>query len=119
MVWIGGRRGRSSMTPKLILHDPPPGYRPPRRRTPLKQRQRIARRDWILEHVLAVILIPLAAALVVIIFLMIATLHLRSRRATQRVSEYRVHYLVEGLPGVDGDRPGRAQAVLQFRKLAA
>ena len=33
--------------------------------------------------------------------------------------EYRVRHLVGGLPGVDGDRPGCAQAVLQFRQLAA
>jgi hypothetical protein len=57
MVWIGGPRGRGSgRTKPLMLHDPPPGYRPPRRRMPLKQRQRKARQDWILEHVLAVIL---------------------------------------------------------------
>ena len=36
-----------------------------------------------------------------------------------RVGEYRVHHLVEGLPGVDEDRPECAQAVLQFRQLAA
>jgi hypothetical protein len=41
----------------------------------LKDRQRIARRDWILERVLAVILILSAAAVVVIICLMIATHH--------------------------------------------
>jgi hypothetical protein len=75
MVWIGGRRGRGSLSPRLILHDPPPGYRPPRRRIPKKERQRRARRDWILEHVLAVILVPLAVALFVIIVLMIATHH--------------------------------------------
>jgi hypothetical protein len=42
---------------------------------PLKERQRIARRDWVLEHVLAVVLILSAAAVMVIIFLMIATHH--------------------------------------------
>jgi hypothetical protein len=41
----------------------------------LKERQRIARQDWILEHVLAVILIISAAALIVIICLIIATHH--------------------------------------------
>jgi hypothetical protein len=38
----------------------------------LKDRQRITRQDWILEHVLAVILTLVAAALLVIIFLMLA-----------------------------------------------
>ncbi len=76
MVWIGGPRGRGGgRTKPLMLHDPPPGYRPPRRRMPLKERQRKARQDWILEHVLAVILILSAGAFMVIIFLMIATHH--------------------------------------------
>jgi hypothetical protein len=39
----------------------------------VKDRQRIARQDWILEHVLAVILILSVAATIVIICLMIAT----------------------------------------------
>jgi len=38
-------------------------------------RQRIARQDWILEHVLAVILIVSAAAVIVIICLIIAMHH--------------------------------------------
>jgi hypothetical protein len=41
----------------------------------LKERQRIARQDWILEHVLAVILIVSAVAVIVIICLIIATHH--------------------------------------------
>jgi len=76
MVWIGGPRGRTGgRTKALMLHDPPPGYRPPRRRVPLKERQRIVRRDWILEHVLAVVLALSAGAVIVIIFLMVATHH--------------------------------------------
>jgi len=39
----------------------------------VKDRQRIARQDWILEHVLAVILILSATAFMVIICLIIAT----------------------------------------------
>jgi hypothetical protein len=35
------------------------------------------------------------------------------------VGEYCVHHLVGRLPGVDGDRPECAQAVLQYRQLAA
>ena len=80
MVWIGGPRrdpgdrlGRGRRG--LYLHDPPPGYRPPQPRVTLKDRQQIARQDWILEHVLAVILILSAAAVIVIIGLIIATHH--------------------------------------------
>ena len=76
MVWIGGPRGRGAgRTKPLMLHDPPPGYRPPRRRVPLKERQRIMRRDWLLEHVLGVVLILSAGVVMVIIFLMVATHH--------------------------------------------
>jgi hypothetical protein len=56
-----------------MLHDPPPGYRPPRRRISPRERQRIARQDWILEHVLAVVLALSAAAVLVIIVLMVVT----------------------------------------------
>jgi hypothetical protein len=58
-----------------MLHDPPPGYRPPRLRLSAKERQRLARRDWILEHVLAVVLVLSAAAVLVIILLIIVTHH--------------------------------------------
>lgn len=76
MVWIGGPRGRAAgRTKPLVLHDPPPGYKPPRRRIPLKEQQRILRRDWILEHVLAVVLALSAGAVLVIIVLMAATHH--------------------------------------------
>jgi hypothetical protein len=40
-----------------------------------KGRQRIARRDWILEHVLVVILMLSATAVILIICLIIATHH--------------------------------------------
>jgi hypothetical protein len=80
MVWIGGPRrdprdrlGRGRRG--LYLHDPPPGYHPPQPRVTLKDRQRIARQDWILEHVLAVILVLSAAAVILIICLIIATHH--------------------------------------------
>lgn len=72
MVWLGPR-WRGAFRPRL--HDPPPGYRPPRPRIQLKERQRMARRDWILEHVLAVILILSAVVVVVIIVLMLAGFH--------------------------------------------
>jgi len=80
MVWIGGPRrdpedrlGRGRRG--LYLHDPPPGYHPPQSRMTLKDRQRIARRDWILEHVLAVVLILSATAVILIICVIIATHH--------------------------------------------
>ncbi len=79
MVWLSGpRRGRlRGNQPNLIrqrgiyLHDPPPGYRPPR--MPLKDRQRMVRRDRVLMRVATVVLILAAAAFLVIIFLIIAT----------------------------------------------
>lgn len=70
MVWLGPR-WRGAFRPRL--HDPPPGYSPPRPRVPLKERQRIARRDWVLEHVLAVILVLSAGAVLLIIVTLIAT----------------------------------------------
>jgi hypothetical protein len=75
MVWVGGprRRGRAGRGGGLYLHDPPPGYRPPHPRVPLKELQRRARQDWILEHILAVILMLSAAVVIVIICVMIAT----------------------------------------------
>lgn len=83
MVWLSGPRKGQPADPRmgrgrqrgLYLHDPPPGYHPPHARMTMKERQRIARRDWILEHVLAVILVLLAAAVLAIICLMIATHH--------------------------------------------
>lgn len=72
MVWLGGP-SRGAFRPRL--HDPPPGYRPPRRGIPLPERQRQARRDWVLEHILAVILVPVAVAIVVIVVLMVAGYH--------------------------------------------
>jgi hypothetical protein len=72
MVYLGGP-WRGVRRPRL--HDAPPGYRRPRPRIPLKERQRIARQDWILEHVLAVILVLLAATVVVIICLAIVMHH--------------------------------------------
>jgi hypothetical protein len=80
MVWIGGPRrdpedrlGRGRRG--LYLHDPPPGYHPPQSGMTLKDRQRMARRDWILEHVLAVVLILSATAVILIICVIIATHH--------------------------------------------
>jgi hypothetical protein len=75
MVWLGGPRrpGPYSRKPGgIYLHDPPPGYHPPRPRLPSKDRQRQARQDWVLLHVLTVVLVVTAAAVLVIISLIIA-----------------------------------------------
>jgi hypothetical protein len=69
MVYLGPR-WRGAFRPRL--HNPPPGYRPPRLRIPLKERQRQARENYILMRAATVILVPTAIALVVIIFLIIA-----------------------------------------------
>jgi hypothetical protein len=74
MVWIGGPRRRTGRGPRgIYLHDPPPGYRPPRFRLPLKDRQRMAREDWVLMRVATVVLALAAAAFMVIILVIIAT----------------------------------------------
>jgi succinate dehydrogenase hydrophobic anchor subunit len=49
----------------------PPGYRPPE--MPSKDRQRQAREDWVLMRVATAVLILVAVAFMVIIFLIIAT----------------------------------------------
>jgi hypothetical protein len=70
MVYLGGPwRGVS----RPRLHDPPPGYRPPRRRLPLKERRQRARRDWVLMRVSSVVLVLMAGAFVVIMLMIIAT----------------------------------------------
>lgn len=72
MVWLGGpRRGRYSRRYGVYLHDPPPGYRPPE--IPSKDRKRMARQDWLLMRVATVVLILVAVAFMVIMFLIIAT----------------------------------------------
>jgi hypothetical protein len=73
MVWLGGPRGRGSRTKSIVLHDPPPGYRPPRVRIPLKDQQRKAREDWVLMRVTTVVLALAAAAFMVIMLMIIAT----------------------------------------------
>jgi hypothetical protein len=72
MVWLGGPRGKGGRTRGIVLHDPPPGYHPPRPRIPLKERQREAREDWVLMRVATVVVVLAAAAVAVIFVLMIA-----------------------------------------------
>jgi len=70
MVYLGGggpRRRRG-----LYLHDPPPGYRPPRLDMPFRARQRKARQEYVLMRVVTVAVIVLAAALAVFVSLIIA-----------------------------------------------
>jgi hypothetical protein len=71
MVWLSGpRRGVG----RVKLHDPPPGYRPPRRVSPpLTEQRRRARRDWAILHVAVIVLVMLAVAFMVIMFVIIAT----------------------------------------------
>jgi hypothetical protein len=70
VVYLGGpRRGRRG----IYLHDPPPGYRPPRPAIPLKERLRIAHREWILMRVATVVLTLTAVAFLVLMVLAIAT----------------------------------------------
>jgi len=75
MVYLGGpRKRRGGAGPKgIYLHDPPPGYHPPRPRIPLRDRQRMARRDWELMRVITVVLILLVIALAVMFSIVIAT----------------------------------------------
>jgi hypothetical protein len=76
MVWLGGPRGwrPSGRRPRgIYLHDPPPGYHPPRLKLPLKDRQRQARQDWVLMRVATVVLALAAATLTVIMIVIIVT----------------------------------------------
>jgi hypothetical protein len=74
MVYLGGpRRRRGTQGRGLYLHNPPPGYRPPRLRIPMKDRQRKARQDWVLMRVTTVVLVLTAIAVLAIISLMITT----------------------------------------------
>jgi hypothetical protein len=71
MVWLGGPRRGGGRAKPIVLHDPPPGYRPPR--MPSKDRQRMAREDWVLMRVTTVVLVLAATAFMVFIFVIIAT----------------------------------------------
>lgn len=72
MVYLGGPAGPRRRR-GIYLHDPPPGYRRPRPRRPLKDRRRQAIQEWIVLRVATVILVLAAAAVLVIIALIIAT----------------------------------------------
>jgi hypothetical protein len=71
MVWLGGPRRSGGRGPRgIYLHDAPPGYRAPG--MPSKDRQRMARQDWLLMRVATVVLILVATVFMVIMFLIIA-----------------------------------------------
>jgi hypothetical protein len=72
MVYLGGpRRRRGAAGPKTIyLHDPPPGYRPPR--LPARARLRQAHQDWVLMRVATLVLILAAGVFVASMFVFIA-----------------------------------------------
>jgi hypothetical protein len=75
MVYLGGPRGRHRpVTGRgIYLHDPPPGYHPPRPHVPAKNQRRFLRRESILLRVLTIVLILTVAAVVAMIGLAIAT----------------------------------------------
>lgn len=68
MAYLGGP-GRGVRRPRL--HDAPPGYRPPQ--LPPEEQRRQLRQDYILLRVGTVLAAGLAAALVVICLIVIAT----------------------------------------------
>ena len=76
MVWIGGPRRNDRLgrgRRGIYLHDPPPGYHPPRPESPLKDRQRQARQEWVLMRVATVVLALVAVAFIVIMVMTIVT----------------------------------------------
>jgi hypothetical protein len=74
MVYLGGPRRRGGIRGRgIYLHDPPPGYHPPRPRMSLPERQRKARQDLILERVVTVVLILAGGAFFVMMLIIIAT----------------------------------------------
>ena len=71
MVWLGGPGRGGARRRGIVLHDPPPGYRPPS--LPRKFVQQQLRSDYILMRVATVVLGLLAVAFFVILCVMIAT----------------------------------------------
>jgi hypothetical protein len=72
MVYLGGPTGPRRRR-GIYLHDPPPGYHPPRPKVSLKDRRRQAREDWVLLRVMTVVLVLLAVAVLAIICVIIVT----------------------------------------------
>jgi hypothetical protein len=75
MVYLGGPRSRKgSRSRGIYLHDPPPGYSPPRPHIPFKVRQRKARQEYVLLRFTTVLLILLVVGFVVMMLL--AAMHI-------------------------------------------
>ena len=75
MVYLGGprRRSRAGRASGIYLHDPPPGYHPPRPRIPLRDQQRKLRQDYVLMRVVTVVLVLTATAFLAMMLFVIAT----------------------------------------------
>jgi len=75
MVYLGGprRRSRAGRASGIYLHDPPPGYHPPRPRIPLRDQQRKLRQDYVLMRVVTVVLVLTATAFLAMMLFFIAT----------------------------------------------
>jgi hypothetical protein len=70
MVWLGPQ---SRGAPRPRLHDPPyPGYRPHEPKVPLQDRERQARQNRVLLRVATIVLVPTAAAFLVMICVLLA-----------------------------------------------
>ena len=70
MVYLGGpRRRRGRAGTGIYLHDPPPGYHPPRRRGISPQQ---LRRDAVLLRILIVVLVAIVVALITLFSVFIA-----------------------------------------------
>ena len=75
MVYLGGprRRSRAGRASGIYLHDPPPGYHPPRPRIPVQDQRRKLRQDYVLMRVVTVVLILTATAFLAMMLFFIAT----------------------------------------------
>jgi len=74
MVYLGGprRRSRAGRASGIYLHDPPPGYHPPRPRIPMKDQQRKLRQDYVLMRIVTVVLILTTTAFLAMMLFFIA-----------------------------------------------
>jgi hypothetical protein len=70
MVWLSGWRA-NGVRP-IVLHDPPPGYRPPKQRIPEEEQRRRVGRDRVLIQAATVVLVITATAFLALIIVLIA-----------------------------------------------
>jgi hypothetical protein len=71
MVYLGGPSGPRRRR-GLYLHDPPPGYRPPKQRIPEEEQRRRVGRDRVLIQAATVVLVITATAFLALIIVLIA-----------------------------------------------